>query len=344
MEEGASRRALLHGSGLEDAGGKRRPWSGVVAGAAALLSLTAASAVAVYGTPCNASLMVRGGGGLGLPGGQAALSLLSVSDRAALRGALAAAKGGQPHGIQGWKPHGISGRKAKPKTKAVPKPKKKFEGGWSIEKMLRNGLDWDGKRDVREGSNIIMVPPPLVVPKPPMTITFPGRGGGSKKQEKKNQKTVLIPVKVLDTLEEMNRRNKADLFQLRHALGSLKEEDKRTVQRVGEQLGALKSQITDTIKGNVMLRKEVWLVHKLPGFPGNQGIPGVDGRPGRSSVVGPGGYSGPAGTNSFESVNVNPGRVNRDKMPRSRVLRMYSPLWRIFFFCVFAWFRGVVLC
>ena len=83
--------------------------------------------------------------------------------------------------------------------------------------------------------------------------------------------------------------------QLRRALGSLKAEDKRTVEREGEQLGALESQIKDTIKGNVMLRKEVWMVHKLPGFPGHRGIPGVDGRPGRSSVIGPGGYSGPAG-------------------------------------------------
>ena len=142
---------------------------------------------------------------------------------------------------------------------------------------------------------------------------------------------MLIPVKALQALEDMNRRNKADILQviclllrgfgslcascivgcvvragtmrsfdtcgmqLRRALGSLKAEDKRTVERVGEQLGALESQIRDTIKGNVMLRKEVWMVHKLPGFPGNRGIPGVDGRPGRSSVIGPGGYAGPAG-------------------------------------------------
>ena len=57
---------------------------------------------------------------------------------------------------------------------------------------------------------------------------------------------MLIPVKALDTLEEMNRRNKADLEQLRHALGSLKQEDKRTVERVGEQLGALKTQVRVT--------------------------------------------------------------------------------------------------
>jgi hypothetical protein len=44
--------------------------------------------------------------------------------------------------------------------------------------------------------------------------------------------------------------------------------DKRTVERIGEQLGALKSQITADIKRNVLLRKEVLLVHKQPGFPG----------------------------------------------------------------------------
>jgi hypothetical protein len=40
------------------------------------------------------------------------------------------------------------------------------------------------------------------------------------------------------------------------------------VERIGEQLGALKSQITEDIKANVMLRKEVVLVHKQPGYPG----------------------------------------------------------------------------
>ena len=44
--------------------------------------------------------------------------------------------------------------------------------------------------------------------------------------------------------------------------------DKRSVERIGEQLGALKSQITEDIKRNVLLRKEVLLVHKQPGFPG----------------------------------------------------------------------------
>jgi hypothetical protein len=94
---------------------------------------------------------------------------------------------------------------------------------------------------------------------------------------------------------EKSPSNLLRALQLRRALGSLKAEDEQTVERVGEQLGALESQITDTIKGNVMLRKEVWVVHKLPGFPGHRGIPGVDGRPGRSSVIGPGGYAGPAG-------------------------------------------------
>ena len=303
MGHGVREVVNMLGKSGQEAGGRRRTWSGTVAGSAALLSLTAAAAFAVYCSP--ASSAVRSGTtGLGLAGREAKLSLLSVSDREALRGALAAAKGGKAHGVHGGKPHGIGGKKAQPKPAAVNKMKKKFEGGWSIEKMLRNGLDWDGKNDVKEGSNIIMVPPPLVVPKPPVTITIPGKGGASEAEEEKNKKTVLIPVKVLDTLEEMNRRNKADLFQLRHALGSLKEEDERTVERVGEQLGALKSQITDTIKGNVMLRKEVWLVHKLPGFPGDHGIPGVDGRPGRSSVIGPGGYSGPSGKYSFEVSSI----------------------------------------
>ena len=72
-----------------------------------------------------------------------------------------------------------------------------------------------------------MVPPPLIVPKPPMTITINGKGGAGKADEAANQEKVLIPVKALDTLEEMNRRNKADLAQLRHALGAAKAEGAR---------------------------------------------------------------------------------------------------------------------
>jgi len=60
------------------------------------------------------------------------------------------------------------------------------------------------------------VPPPLVVPKPPITFHINGKGGssGSSGEEEESKEKVLIPVKVLDTLEEMNRNNKADLEQV----------------------------------------------------------------------------------------------------------------------------------
>ena len=60
------------------------------------------------------------------------------------------------------------------------------------------------------------VPPPLVVPKPPITFHINGKGGssGSSGEEEESKEKVLIPVKVLDTLEEMNRKNKADLEQV----------------------------------------------------------------------------------------------------------------------------------
>jgi hypothetical protein len=219
------------------------------------------------------------GHGIGVK--HASVSLLSVKDRLALKTAALAAveggaakgikggkangiKGGQPRGIQSGKPAGIKGNserkdeKGEQKSTSNPCPvRNKRQGGWSIVNLLKNGLDWDGCEGVPGGHNVIMVPPPLIVPKPPLTLTLNGKGGRTK-DDKETQK-VLIPLKALEALEEMDRRNGRDLSQLTRAMGALKQEDKRTVHRVGEQLGALKSQIQDTIKGNVMLRKAVSL-------------------------------------------------------------------------------------
>jgi hypothetical protein len=242
--------------------------------------------------------LYHGGAGHGIGVKQASVSLLSVKDRLALkRAALAAVeggaangikggkangikggkangikggkangiKGGQPRGIQSGKPAGIKGnsqrkdKKGEQKSTSNPCPvRNKRQGGWSIVNLLKNGLDWDGCEGVPGGHNVIMVPPPLIVPKSPLTLTLNGNGG--RKQDAKETQKVLIPLKALEALEEMNRRNRRDLSQLTRAMGALKQEDKRTVHRVGEQLGALKSQIQDTIKGNVMLRKAVSLI------------------------------------------------------------------------------------
>jgi hypothetical protein len=112
--------------------------------------------------------------------------LLSVPDRASLKGALAAVKGraGAP---------GARGRAPPPRS-----------AGWSIEKLLKNGLAWDGKKDVKAGRSVIMVPPPLIVPRPPTTVTINGKDAADAEEEEANKEKMLIPVKALDALETMN--------------------------------------------------------------------------------------------------------------------------------------------
>ena len=189
---------------------------------AAALALVAAAATAASWAALGPVASPAGGD-------NGAAGLLSVRDGAALKGALAAVKG-DARARGRTAPHGLASRTAK--KAAAPGESGEggsapFDGGWSIAKLLKNGLDWDGKKDVAAGRSVIMVPPPLIVPKPPMTITINGKGGAGKADEAANQEKVLIPVKALDTLEEMNRRNKADLAQLRHALGAAKAEGAR---------------------------------------------------------------------------------------------------------------------
>jgi hypothetical protein len=113
--------------------------------------------------------------------------LLSVPDRASLKGALAAVKGRVPA-------PGARGRVLPPRA-----------AGWSIEKLLKNGLAWDGKKDVKAGRSVIMVPPPLIVPRPPKTVTINGKDAADTAEEEANKEKMLIPVKALDALETMNR-------------------------------------------------------------------------------------------------------------------------------------------
>ena len=121
--------------------------------------------------------------------------LLSVpADRAALKGALAAVKGREPApGVRGM----------------APPPR---AAGWSIEKLLKNGLAWDGKKDVKAGRNVIMVPPPLIVPRPPNIVTINGKNAADAAEEEANKEKMLIPVKALDALETMNRHASFSIF------------------------------------------------------------------------------------------------------------------------------------
>ncbi|EKX31452.1 hypothetical protein GUITHDRAFT_122360 [Guillardia theta CCMP2712] len=139
------------------------------------------------------------------------------------------------------------------------------------------------------------VPPAIAVPKPPITIRIGKRGaaGGSSKlstgegepseeKEGESQEEYSIPKKALEEIEELNRKNHQDLIVLTNALDSMKEEDAYTADSVGEQLGEFERKLEDLIRQNTRLRRQVWLLHKMPGLPGPQGVPGIDGRDGRS--------------------------------------------------------------
>ncbi|KAJ1469164.1 hypothetical protein T484DRAFT_1852638, partial [Baffinella frigidus] len=158
----------------------------------------------------------------------------------------------------------------------------------------------DGKEVIPEaGKNFVLVPPPLLIPRAPITITVGGGSSGAAKQEapeegaageeapaplKKSdlegEGKVLLPAEDVAKLKGAMKANKAELEEIRDAMATVKEEDERTAERTGEQLGALRGKLEDLIKANVNLRKDVWLVHKVPGYAGRHGVPGVDGRDG----------------------------------------------------------------
>jgi hypothetical protein len=108
------------------------------------------------------------------------------------------------------------------------------------------------------------------------------------KRRARHPAAVFIPVKDLLRLEALNKEDKIQLSDLKQQLRSLKDEDRRTVERTGEQLGALRRRLSDLVAANVLLRKRVKVLRKATGLPGKPGYAGVSGRAGVSDVVGPG--------------------------------------------------------
>ena len=131
------------------AASRRRVVVGAVA-AASLVALAAAAVVLEHGY--YGDVGSRAGSVEGI---RAPIGLLGVQDRAALKGVLAAVKGGRAKEAKAGKARSKSGHQ----KLALPSSSTdaKFEGGWSIDKMLKNGLDWDGKKDVKAGHSVIMV-------------------------------------------------------------------------------------------------------------------------------------------------------------------------------------------
>ena len=108
------------------------------------------------------------------------------------------------------------------------------------------------------------------------------------KRKGRHPDAVFIPVQDLKRLERLNKEDKQQLKELKGQLQDLKDADRRTVERTGEQLGALRRRVSDLVATNVLLRKRVRVLRKGTGLPGKPGYAGVSGRPGVSDVVGPG--------------------------------------------------------
>ena len=63
------------------------------------------------------------------------------------------------------------------------------------------------------------------------------------KRKGRHPEAVFIPVQDLTRLELLNKEDKLQLKQLTGQLQNLKEDDRRTVERTGEQLGALRRRV-----------------------------------------------------------------------------------------------------
>ena len=108
------------------------------------------------------------------------------------------------------------------------------------------------------------------------------------KRNSRHPQAVFIPVQDLKKLERLSKENKQQLKELKDQLRQLKADDRHTVERTGEQLGALSRRVADLVADNVLLRKRVRVLRKKTGLPGKPGYAGVSGRPGVSDVIGPG--------------------------------------------------------
>lgn len=162
-------------------GRRRRSWLALVA-ASVLAAAAAACLVAFRGKlVMRSSDFVRSAG------------LLSTRERTTLKGALSA-KGDSTTRF-GARGNGSVKDRAVGRLQQL-QTSKASSRGWSIEKMLKNGLDWDGKEGIKSGDDVIMVPPPLVVPKSPIKIRINGAKGGRQNEagEKITQKVRYMHV------------------------------------------------------------------------------------------------------------------------------------------------------
>jgi hypothetical protein len=89
---------------------------------------------------------------------------------------------------------------------------------------------------------------------PPRTFAAPPSGQVILRGVPKHTLGVMIPLKDLDKSENVQEENSHEIEVLRKEEDDLKAEDRKTLEKTGNQLGALMRKMTALIRTNVMLR------------------------------------------------------------------------------------------
>ncbi len=89
---------------------------------------------------------------------------------------------------------------------------------------------------------------------PPRVFAAPASGRAILTSAHQHTIGVMVPMKDLNKLEEVQEENSNDIKLLRKEERGLKEEDRKTLEKTGKQLGALMRKMTALIRTNVMLR------------------------------------------------------------------------------------------
>jgi hypothetical protein len=89
---------------------------------------------------------------------------------------------------------------------------------------------------------------------PPRIFAAPATGRAILTGVPRHTIGVMVPLKDLDKLEDVQEEDSHEIEVLRKEQRDLKEEDRKTLEKTGNQLGALMRKMTALIRTNVMLR------------------------------------------------------------------------------------------